>query len=388
MKPKKKRKVLILSCNTGEGHNTAARAIRERCEAEGHEAVVLDFLSLSGNRVSSFISNFYINMAKYVPHVFGFFYNSMLLVSRSFYIGHSIVYLCNARVAPKLKAYLEENEYDAIVMTHMFAADAIAKLRSKGHHTPLSIMVATDYTCYPFLEETECDYYVLGHESLNPTYVKRKIPEEKLRPFGIPVSMRFQNPPSREQARATLGIDNDRLLYLVMGGSMGAGKIGKFAKRLSDRIGDGQIIVICGKNAKLEASLKKRFEKTENVTVVGFTTEIPTYMSACDVLYTKPGGLTSTEALVCHTPTVHTAPIPGCESDNMKFFRDRGLGIPAPSIKKQVESGCMLAKNEEKRAEMRACQMRDANPNTTLDIVRLIESEADRFASDAVQTKE
>ena len=138
MEPKKKRKVLILSCNTGEGHNTAARAIRERCEAEGHEAVVLDFLSLSGNRVSSFISNFYINMAKYVPHVFGFFYNSMLLVSRSFYIGHSIVYLCNARVAPKLKAYLDENEYDAIVMTHMFAADAIAKLRSKGQQTPLS----------------------------------------------------------------------------------------------------------------------------------------------------------------------------------------------------------------------------------------------------------
>ena len=168
---------------------------------------------------------------------------------------------------------------------------------------------------------------------------------------------------------------------------MGAGRIRAFTKRLSNRIGEGKIIVICGKNAKLENSLKKKFAQTENVCVMGFTTEIPLYMSACDVLYTKPGGLTSTEALVCHTPTVHTAPIPGCESDNMKFFRDRGLAIPAKSIKKQVEMGCMLVANAQKRAEMRECQMRDAKPNTTLDIVRLIEREADAPACEADQNE-
>ena len=105
----KKRRVLILSCNTGEGHNAAANAIRECCEAEGHQAIVLDFLSLSGDRVSSFISNFYINMAKYIPYVFGFFYHILLIVSRFFRIGHSIVYLLNARIAPKLKDYLDRH---------------------------------------------------------------------------------------------------------------------------------------------------------------------------------------------------------------------------------------------------------------------------------------
>ena len=380
---KKKLRVLILSCNTGEGHNAAARAIRERCEAEGHEATVLDFLSLSGNRVSAFISGFYINMAKYFPHVFGFFYNALLLISRTFYIGHSIIYMLNARVAPKLKAYLEENHYDAVVATHLFPADAIARLKQKGYPVPLSIMVATDYTCYPFMEEAACDYYVSGHESYTPIYVKRKIPEEKICPFGIPVSMRFQNPPSREEARRALGLENEKSIYLVMGGSMGAGRIRSFTKRLSSAAVDGRIIVICGKNAKLEASLKKKFADVKNVTVIGFTTDIPVYMSACDVLYTKPGGLTSTEALVCHTPTIHTAPIPGCESDNMKFFRDHGLAIPAKRIKKQVKAGCALAASEEMKAQMRACQMRDAKPNTTLDLVRLIEqktAEADAKA--------
>ena len=111
----KKRRVLILSCNTGEGHNTAANAIRERCEAEGHEAVVLDFLSLSGDRVSSFISNFYINMAKYIPYVFGFFYHFLLIISRFFHIGHSIVYLLNARIAAEQAEALEEKNNMPVV---------------------------------------------------------------------------------------------------------------------------------------------------------------------------------------------------------------------------------------------------------------------------------
>ena len=42
-----------------------------------------------------------------------------------------------------------------------------------------------------------------------------------------------------------------------------------------------------------------------------------------DRIYTKPGGLTSTEALVKNIPIVHTAPIPGCEM----CIRDRNVGV-------------------------------------------------------------
>ncbi|MBQ9761414.1 MAG: glycosyltransferase [Clostridia bacterium] len=366
-------KILILSCNTGEGHNTAARAIAERCEAEGHEAQVVDFLGLGRKHSSAFISNFYIRLAKYFPYVFGFFYNAMLLISRTFYIGHSIVYWLNARIAPRLGEYLKQNHFDAVVMTHMFPADAIARLKHKGVETPLSIMVATDYTCYPFLEEAVCDYYVLAHEDLMPVYAKRKIPVEKLCPFGIPVSMRFANRPTRQEAREHLEIAQDEPCYLVMGGSMGAGRMKKFAKKLSDTVKEGKILVICGKNERLRAEMEQMLADRKNVRIIGFTTEIPYYMSACDVLYTKPGGLTSTEALVCHTPTVHTAAIPGCETDNLIFFRDNGLAIPAKRQKKQIEAGYRLANDPKLRAEMQEAQMRMAKPDTTLEILRLIE---------------
>lgn len=374
-------KILILSCNTGEGHNTAARAIAERLEAEGHRVEIVDFLGLGGKYTSRFISNFYIRLAKYFPYVFGFFYNTMLWISRTFYIGHSIVYLLNARIAPKLGEFLKTNHYDAVVTTHMFPADAIAKLKNKGVDVPPSVMVSTDYTCYPFLEEAVCDYYVLPHENLMSDYIKRGIPVEKLCPFGIPVSMRFQDPPTREKAREALGLGRNDPIYLIMGGSMGAGKIRSFTKRLADAVTEGRIIVICGNNQKLRLSMEKKLSAYQNVQIIGFTTDIPNYMSACDVLYTKPGGLTSTEALVCHTPIIHTTPIPGCESDNMKFFRDNGLAIPAKTKKQQIKIGGMLVRNAEQRKKMRECQIQIAKPNCTMDIVRLIEENNNREKS-------
>ena len=369
---------MILSCNTGEGHNTAANAIRERCEAEGHEAVVLDFLSLSGDRVSSFISNFYINMAKYIPYVFGFFYHFLLIISRFFHIGHSIVYLLNARIAPRLKEYLDQHQFDAIVATHLFPADAMTKIKQMGYRVPLFVMVATDYTCYPFLEEALCDYYILPHEAITPLYLERGIPGSRLCPWGIPVGMRFQCAPTREEARKALAIHPNARLHLVMGGSMGAGKMRAFTRRLSKRIGDGKIIVICGRNRKLMEAMQKRFGKVENVEIVGFTNAIPTYMKACDVLYTKPGGLTSTEAMVCGTPTVHTRPIPGCEGDNMRFFRERGLSWYAKTVNRQVYLGCRLAFDTMARERMLQCQARDRRPDAAAEILQLITCQTDK----------
>ena len=94
-------------------------------------------------------------------------------------------------------------------------------------------------------------------------------------------------------------------------------------------------------------------------------------MAACDVLYTKPGGLTSTEALVCKTPTVHTAPIPGCESFNFRFFGEKGISLPAKTLDEQISCGLRLANDEELRRKMRQSQDECAKPNASLDIVRL-----------------
>lgn len=96
-------------------------------------------------------------------------------------------------------------------------------------------------------------------------------------------------------------------------------------------------------------------------------------MAACDVIYTKPGGLTSTEALNCNVPIVHTAPIPGCETRNREFFVSRGMSIAAEHVYTQVKQGRLLVENEAVREGMRSAQQQNARPNAAADICRFLE---------------
>ena len=364
--------ILILSCTAGEGHNAAAKALLERIEKEGHRGRIVDFFGLASKKVSDQLNTSYVRMAKHTPHLFGFVYNFGIWISKHLHGGHSPVYWVCSKVAPQLLELLQAEHFDAILSTHVFPVLAVAYLERQGHPMPPSIAVATDYTCYPFWEETTCKYFILAHDEMEEQYLKRGLPKEKLRPCGIPVSLRFLDLPSKEEARAALQLHPAHKIHLIMGGSMGAGHMQSFTKELEKAMGDdAELIVICGKNDFLRHALEKHFAGSPRAHILGFTTEIPLYMAACDVLYTKPGGLTSTEALVCKTPTVHTAPIPGCETFNFNFFREKGLSLPATSQREQIENGLRLAGDAELRRSMRRNQDACAKPNASLDILHL-----------------
>ncbi len=370
-------KVLILSFKAGEGHNSAAKAILERVEQEGHQGEIVDFLGLFSDKISNAVNTTYVGIVKHVPALFGSFYKLSLGFSHCFpHWLKSPLYLDSAIVSKRLYAYMQEHgPYDGIVATHLMPAQALAYMKKHGCQLPVTIAVATDYTYYPFWQEVAgCDYYVIPNEDLIPTYVKRGMPREKLCPYGIPIRMSFVDLPTREEARLALGFDADTMLYLVMGGSMGAGSMQKFAKRFHENLPENaHMVIVCGRNETLLASLEKRFSGVPNVHLIGYTNDIPNYMMACDVLYTKPGGLSSSEALACQIPMVHTAPIPGCESDNFRFFTQHGCSLGAKRIGKQIQCGLELMKSPELRTQMRAAQSRCAKADASLNIFRLIE---------------
>ena len=234
--------------------------------------------------------------------------------------------------------------------------------------------VGTDYTCIPFWEETDLDYYVIPHEDLIPEYVKRGVPEEKLLPYGIPVRQDFCRNLSKEAARKKLHLPMDVPMFLVMSGSMGFGKLAVFAAELALRCRNGEhIVIICGNNAKIERILRKEFHFNKRVHIIGYTNHVSLFMDACDVIYTKPGGLTSTESLVKNIPIVHTAPIPGCETSNLHFFGARHLSVSSKHLAKQVQLGKALIENDSLREQMSEAQRRERKPEAAMQIVSLLE---------------
>ena len=79
-------------------------------------------------------------------------------------------------------------------------------------------------------------------------------------------------------------------------------------------------------------------------------------MDAADVLLTKPGGLTTSEAAAKNIPLIHAAPIPGCETKNAEFFSSRGMSVVGTSVEQEAELAVELLQNSEKRGAMLRAQ--------------------------------
>ena len=372
-------RALILSCNTGGGHNSAAHAIAEELLEQGDEAYVMDYLCLAGEGVSRLVGDGYVEIVKKAPLLFGAAYRLGMGVSRL--VSRSPVYYVNGRMAKYLESYLKDHPVDVLIMPHLYPAETVTYMKRKGMKLPLTIAVMTDYTCIPFWEETDCDYYVMPHEALRRSCVKRGIAEEKLLPFGIPVARGFRKKISREEARRKLGLPLDQKYFLAAGGSMGAGDLLELVERLEKATSDSGecILVICGSNEKAEQKLKERYPENSRIRILGFTTQMPLYLRACDVLFTKPGGLTSTEAAVVGVPMVHTSPIPGCESVNRKFFVHTGMSRTAETVRGQVEQGIELMNDPGAASEMVRCQKKQIHGDAAELICYFIHQKADKI---------
>ena len=136
------------------------------------------------------------------------------------------------------------------------------------------------------------------------------------------------------------------------------------------------LVILGGNNEQAKAELRKRFAGQEQIEIKDFTREVPLYMDACDVLFTKPGGLTSTEAAVKNIPLIHTAPIPGCETENADFFSKLGISIAKTDVREAAQAAAKLCTKEEERAAMQERQRREINPHAAQCIFERVMQEA------------
>ena len=118
----------------------------------------------------------------------------------------------------------------------------------------------------------------------------------------------------------------------------------------------------------METVLRRELEENEKVHILGFTEQVAEYMAACDVIFTKPGGLSSTEAAISRIPIVHTNPIPGCENCNLEFFQSRGMSVGRKSFFGQMRAGQRILSREKVRQEMILAQERNSKPDAAQKI--------------------
>lgn len=369
--------VLILSCGMGGGHNSAGQAVADELRRRGHEVMFLNAYDLKGKKTASVINNLYICIAQRVPRLFGVIY----------FLGdayrrlpiHSPVYWANGKMAKYLEPLLRSHRFDAIVATHTFPAQTLTKMKREGKTLPPTFFVATDYTCTPFEEESDCDYTVIPSPELRDEFCRYGFDGSRILSFGIPVRAEFAAEESRAEARRKLGWEENQFVMLLSGGSIGAGKIAASIAALRPFLaedGTRRLIVICGNNRRLYERLRKQCAGCGQITVLERTEQMADFMHGCDVFISKPGGLSSTEAAAAGVPLIHISPIPGCETRNFRFFADHGMSIPVRSprreLRKAVETLCSPAAAD----AMRQAQRDNLDRFSTARLCDLIEHTA------------
>lgn len=368
------KKVLIVSVKAGYGHHSTAKALTEMFKKKGVDCYMLDMFEYINHRLNNSVNKGYLLSTKYTPDAFGKVY-SRLDKKDEKYEKYSMVSVLSNMVSHKLREYIKGYDPDTIIATHSFSGMVMSYMREKGWISCRQIIgIVTDFTIHPFWESTSLDYYVIADSLLTNQIEKKGISSHKILPFGIPVRENFSKRTAQSDARKKLGIKNMNTILFIMG-SMGFGDIEKSVRSIDKVKKDFQILCVCGNNKKIKKELDKMCNEnifTKNVIVYGFVNNVDVMMDAADIIITKPGGLTTSEALAKNIPLILTNPIPGQEDRNMEFLVNNGVAVMVTETFPVDEAIYNLMESKWRCNVMKECADHIGKPNATADLCNFI----------------
>ena len=363
-------RVLFFSVTAGGGHNTTARAVAEALAQQGVQTKIVDAYRLSGRFMYYTVSRGYLLASSYLKYGYGAVYR-VLEHRRGNAYRLSPARLSGRSLAKKFAAVIREYDPDVVVCTHPFAGRILDIAKERHGFRAKTVGIVTDFTLHPYWEEAlRLDRLILACEGLTPLAEKKGFTAAQIRPTGIPVHSAFAKEEAKETARTALGLSPTLPTLLIMGGSMGYGNMGKLLRRL-DRLPLAlQSVVVCGSNERAAKSIRRHPPKNP-VLVLGFVDFVPRLMAAADLIISKPGGLTTSEALSRRLPMIMTAAIPGHEANNAAFLTQAGTALPL-SRRLSLEKAVLSLLDPERRRKMQAAIDAIRRPNATEALCREI----------------
>lgn len=350
-------RVLVFSATYGAGHIMAAEALIQALKVikPSVEVIHEDFMGLYNNAVNRIIKSSYISMIKRVPKLWGAFYQSTKNLSHDSLFQR----LINNIGRKQLTEYIDSLQPDLIICTYPTISGLLAQLRSIGELNIPLVTVITDYTTHCQWIHPNVDLYIVGSPQVRDGLVERGINPKAIQVTGIPVRPNFDRVLTPHEARQSLGIRNELFTFLIMGGAYGVlSDVKWMCQYIAAADAPVQGIVVCGKDRRLYHSLDSVLENARNPLIrFDFANNIDVLMAAADVIITKAGGLTVSEALTKHLPMIIFKPIPGQEKNNACYVEAIGAGKIAHTqqeLKIIIEE---LIKNQQTIEQMRSSSM-------------------------------
>jgi processive 1,2-diacylglycerol beta-glucosyltransferase len=331
--------VLILTETVGgRGHFQAAKALQAGLERTHPEARVTIRCGLShfNPYMERMIRRFYLGTLRFAPRLWGVAYEREQTFSEWFQTP------LGELLSGKLLTLLAQESPDVVVCTHAFCLGAMGQLKER-HRLGFRLGAAiTDFDANGFWIHPAVNFYLVAHEKvaekLNQCF---GVPRERLHVTGIPIDPGFtEQTAERSVLREELGIKPDAFTVLLMGGGVGLGPLEQVMRSFRTEMPTETLVVVTGRNQRLLQRLSSRYGREPGVHLLGYTQRMRDWMQVSDLIVSKAGGLTSSEALATGLPMMICRPIPGQEERNSRFLMHHRVALRQdnpPSIPRHID---------------------------------------------------
>lgn len=343
-----KMNILILTSNTGGGHLKATEAIYEHIKYKNldYNVKIINTLDNINPSFNKLITSFYTECVKKYPDLFGKIY----YYSEENHVSINIFNLILKNLAKKLLPIILDFKADIIISTHPFSTQMVSYLKKlKNIPNVKLINLLTDYAPHKFWIYDNVDAYITASEQMVDDMIQRGVNKNLIYPIGIPVSVDFLKPYDKKEVLNSIGFGEDRFTILIMSGSMGVEYVIKIFNLLITINRKLQIIIVTGSNQylykKFNTIISNYSGNFIEFLLLGFTKEVSKYMRVSDVIITKPGGLTLTEAIFSELPIVFFDAIPGQEEKNADFIIKNNIGMRITKRQESIDKFVELIDN-------------------------------------------
>lgn len=365
----KKPHILFLFSDTGGGHRSAAKAIIEALTVYYPNKVtteMLDFFVAYAPPPFDMAVTTYAPMAQ-VPDLWELGYK----LSNGRYRSKLIQEVLWPYIRTAAESLVKEHPCDLFLSVHPIINTPI--LRTLGQdHKPYIVVITDLVTTHAFWYNKNATLTLAPTAEAKQRGLDIGMPPESITVLGQPIADKFRHPPApKKQLRKQLGWPEDLPVVLMVGGGEGMGPIAETVKAVEQAHLDLMMAVIAGRNETLKNNLEQAGMQTPHK-IYGFVDNIPDLMNAADIIITKAGPGTISEAFIAGLPIILYARMPGQEEGNVDYVVEKGAGVWAPYPEQVVTTLRYWVENPDVRKKIADTSKRLARPDASKDIAQKI----------------
>ncbi len=385
MSLRKTPRILILSASAGAGHLRAAEAVEAACRDidPGAEVRHVDTLGLTPAPFRRLYGKGYLDFVNRAPELVGLLYDRTNRPPRSGAADALRRAVQGLNTWPIVR-FVRDFAPDVVCHTHFLPAEIVAHERKRKRLDVPHAVVVTDFDVHRFWLCPGAERYFVAREENRVHLQALGEPADRVRVTGIPIHPAFARPLDRAALRRKHGLTEGRSVLLVLGGGFGVGPVEGLLRTLLAAGTGAHMVVVAGRNE----SLRRRLERMaagagDEVRILGFTTEMHEWMALADLAVSKPGGLTTSEALALGLPLVVAHAIPGQETRNATMLYEEGAAVSGENPHTLGFRVARLLASPGRLAAMREAARRRGRPGAAAEVAVELGRLAQRTAGEA-----